>query len=76
MTPSPSKLAQLIADVLSGAAGSAEEPWRDIIGPVHKLSNVDHVRSTWDVIPGGTMRQRVAIAKAVLVVRAEYPYVR
>ena len=75
MTPSTSKLAALIADGLNDVAG-AKEPWLEIIGPVHKLSNVDHVRSTWEVIPGGTGRQRAAIAKAVRVVRADYPYVR
>ena len=75
MAPTQSELAALLAHLLSGAAGGEESDWRDIIGPVHKLSIVDHVHSNWEVIPGGTGKQRAAIAQAVLVVRAEHPYV-
>ena len=74
VAPTPSELAVLLAHLLSGAAGGTQEEWCEIIGPVHKLSIVDHVHSNWEVIPGGTGKQRAAIAKAVLVVRAEHPY--
>ena len=75
MAPFPTELAALLSHLLSGVAGGEESDWREIIGPVHKLSIVDHVHSNWEVIPGGTGKQRAAIAKAVLVVRAEHPYV-
>ena len=75
MAPIATELAALLAHLLSGAAGGEESEWREIIGLVHKLSIVDHVHSNWEVIPGGTGKQRAAIAKAVLVVRTEHPYV-
>lgn len=74
-TPSPNELAALLAHILADTTDGDEESWREIIGPVHKLPVIDNVQCNWVVIPGGTAKQRSAVAKAVEVVRAEHPYV-
>ena len=72
--PTPAGLADLLVELLTGAAGGTEAEWRSAIGDVEKLPTWANVRSNWAVHPTGTAGQLAAIKKAVEVVRAAHPY--
>lgn len=73
--PTPARLADLLVELLTGAAGGTEAGWRDAIGSVEKLPTWANVRSNWAVHPTGTAEEIDAIEKTVEVVRGAHPYV-
>lgn len=72
----PTELRDLLATLLSGAAGKDEATWREKVGPVEKRPILENIASNWRVMPTGTGADVAAIGKAVEVVRAAHPYVR
>ncbi len=73
--PTPTKLADLLVELLTGAAGGTETEWRAAIGGVEKLPTWANVRSNWAIHATGTAEQLAAIEKTVEVVRAAHTYV-
>lgn len=71
----PAGLADLLIELLTGAAGGTDAEWRAAVGDVEKLPTWANVRSNWAIQPNGTAEQRDAIAKAVEIVRGAHPYV-
>ena len=73
--PTPDELRDLLAHLLTGAAGGTDSEWWAAIGVVEKLPTWPNVRSNWAVHPAGTAEQIAAMDKAVEVVRVAHPYV-
>jgi len=73
--PTPDELRDVLARMLSGAAGGTLEKWRKAIGEVEMLPLAFHPRSNWRVTPKGPAEQRDAITSAVEIVRGAHPYV-
>jgi 4-aminobutyrate aminotransferase-like enzyme len=75
MTLSPKQMRDLMATLLTGAAGNSHEHWLEAVGPVKKLPTHSNVRCNWRISPKGSKRDLEAIEKAVEIVREEHPYV-
>ena len=71
----PTDLANLLAEMLSGAVGQDKAYWHKLIGPVTKLPITMNIHSNWSVSPIATGEELRAIVAAVELVRAEHPYV-
>ena len=69
------EIANLLADLLTGAAGGTRERWLELIGPVKTLPIATNIHCNWSVSPIATGEELVAIGKAVEVVRGVEPYV-
>ena len=68
-------MANLLAEILTGAAGGTRERWLELIGPVEPLPIWLNVKCNWRISPTATGEELRAILAAVEVVRAEHPYV-
>lgn len=73
-TLGPDEIANLLAEILAGAAGGTHERWLELIGPVEALPIWLNVKCNWRVTPIATGDELRAILAAVEVVRAEHPY--
>ncbi|GAA0661301.1 hypothetical protein FHT00_002708 [Sphingomonas insulae] len=71
----PEELGDLLATLLTGAAGGTKEVWATKVGVVEKLPIATNVRSNWQVTPSGRADDKKAISQAVDIVRAQHPYV-
>ncbi len=58
--PTPAKLADLLVELLTGAAGGTTAGWRKAIGDIEKLPTSAEMRSNWAVHPKGTDKQLYA----------------
>ncbi|WP_260598865.1 hypothetical protein [Sphingomonas endolithica] len=73
--PTPSTPRDILAEILTGAAGSKAAKWRKAVGEVEKLSLAFNIRTNWAIHPTGSPADLAAIDKAAEVVRAAHPYV-
>lgn len=68
-------IAEMLAEMLAGAAGGTRDRWAELIGPVEFLPIAMNVHSNWRISPIATGDELRAIATAAELLRAEHPYV-
>jgi hypothetical protein len=68
-------IANMLAEMLMGAAGGKKQFWLEQIGPVEFLPVAKNVKSNWRAAPIATGDNLAAISKAIELLRAEHPYV-
>lgn len=73
--PTPDGLRDILAEILTGAAGKTEDHWREAVGRVEKLPVATNVRSNWRITPKGNRTDVATIERAAAIVREAHPYV-
>ena len=68
-------IANLLAEMLTGAVGHDKAHWLNLIGPVTALPIATHARSNWSISPIATGEELRAIVTAAEILRNEHPYV-
>ena len=69
----PDEIKSLLVTILADATGSARERWHALVKVELRVGPPAPPRPNWGVVPQGNAEERIAISRAVCLVRDEFP---
>lgn len=74
--PTAAELRSLIVEILAGATERPADEWERVVGAIDVVPVWSSPRSNWTLEATGSTADRLAIDKAIEIVRGAHPYAR